>query len=218
MYNHYTGDPGYLPKDIERYARVTPADVQRVVRAHLRKDARVVVLAVRGDKKLDPDPPAPPVARNRGHRVDQRRRAWRKQAAARPARARVPALPAPQSFELANGLTVLHLQRSAIFPSSARSWSSTPAWRPDDPALPGVADFTAAMLEEGTTSRTSQQIADAFDRLGAGYAAQTHRDTTSLADRRAGAQLSGCAGAACRHRAASDLSRPTKSSASARRV
>ena len=31
LYNQYLGDPGYLPKDIERYTRVTPADVQRAV-------------------------------------------------------------------------------------------------------------------------------------------------------------------------------------------
>ncbi len=32
MYNQYLGDPGYLPKDIERYARVTPPTCKRVVR------------------------------------------------------------------------------------------------------------------------------------------------------------------------------------------
>src|SRR6202790_121939 len=76
-YNHYTGDPGYLPKDIERYARVTPDDVQRVVRDSLRKDARVVVLAVRGDKKLDPDPPAPEIARNPGNEALNADERWR---------------------------------------------------------------------------------------------------------------------------------------------
>ncbi len=82
MYNQYTGDPGYLPKDIARYAAVTPATVQRAVRAHLRKDARVVVFAVRGAKKLDPEPAvgsADPHARDR---VDQRRRDMAPQAAA----------------------------------------------------------------------------------------------------------------------------------------
>ena len=65
MYNQYTGDPGYLPKDIARYAAVTAASVQRAVRAHLPKDARVVVFAVRGAKKLDPEPAvtAPPRTR-----------------------------------------------------------------------------------------------------------------------------------------------------------
>src|SRR2546423_1619192 len=77
MYNHYTGDPGYLPKDIERYARVTPNDVQRIVRDSLRKDARVVVLAVRGDKKLDPDPPAPEIARNPGTEAINAHQRWR---------------------------------------------------------------------------------------------------------------------------------------------
>ena len=28
-YNQYTGDPGYLPKDLARYDSVTPASVQK---------------------------------------------------------------------------------------------------------------------------------------------------------------------------------------------
>src|SRR5205823_13356904 len=60
-YNQYTGDPGYLPKDVERYRRVTPDDVRRVIAKRLPKNARVVAYAERGDKKLAPDLPAQPV-------------------------------------------------------------------------------------------------------------------------------------------------------------
>ena len=59
LYNQYLGDPGFLPKDIERYNRVTAAEVQRAVRELLPMNARIVTLAIRGDKVLDPDPPAP---------------------------------------------------------------------------------------------------------------------------------------------------------------
>jgi zinc protease len=38
-----TGDPGYLEEDLERFRRVTPADVSSAVRESLRKDARVVL-------------------------------------------------------------------------------------------------------------------------------------------------------------------------------
>jgi zinc protease len=178
MYNHYTGDPGYLPKDIERYSRVTPADVQRVVREVLRKDARVVVLAVRGDKQLDPDPPAPKIAANPGTEainVDER---WRN-ATPKGGPARVPVLPAPQSFALANGLKVLYLERPNL-PIVSAELVVDAGRSAGDPSLPGVSDFTAAMLEEGTASRTSQQLSDELERLGASYAAQTQRDVTSL--------------------------------------
>jgi zinc protease len=178
MYNHYTGDPGYLPKDIERYARVTPADVQRVVRDHLRKDARLVVLAVRGDKKLDPDPPAPKIASNRGTESINADERWRN-ATPKAGPARVPTLPAPNAFALANGLKVLYLERPNL-PIVSAQLVVDAGLAAGDPALPGVSDFTAAMLEEGTTSRSSQQLSDELERLGAGYAALTRRDTTSL--------------------------------------
>ena len=42
-YNQYTGDPGYLGKDIEQLRRVSPQDVQRVVRAYLARSSRAVV-------------------------------------------------------------------------------------------------------------------------------------------------------------------------------
>src|ERR1700682_2942934 len=178
MYNHYTGDPGYLPNDIERYARVTPADVQRVVRDHLRKDARLVVLAVRGDKKLDPDPPAPKIASNPGTESINADERWRN-ATPKAGPAPVPTLPAPSSFALANGLKVLYLQCPNL-PIVSAQLVVDAGLAAGDPSLPGVSDFTAAMLEEGTTSRSSQQLSDELERLGAGYAALTRRDTTSL--------------------------------------
>ena len=177
-YNHYTGDPGYLPRDIERYARVTPADVQRVVRDYLRKDARVVVLAVRGDKKLDPDPPAPKVAAGRATEAINADERWRR-STPKAGPARVPTLPAPQSFALANGLRVFYLERPNL-PIISAELVVNAGLAAGDPALPGVSAFTAAMLEEGTTSRSSQQLSDELDRLGAGYASQTGRDVTSL--------------------------------------
>jgi zinc protease len=178
MYNHYTGDPGYLTSDIDHYSRVTPADVQRVVREFLRKDARVVVLAVRGDKQLDPDPPAPEMARNPGTESINADERWRN-ATPKAGPARVPALPAPQSFALANGLKVLYLQRLNL-PIVSAQLVFDAGRAAGDPSLAGVSDFTAAMLEEGTATRTSQQLSDELEHLGAGYGAQTLRDVTML--------------------------------------
>jgi zinc protease len=178
MYNQYTGDPGYLPKDIERYARVTPADVQRVVREYLDKNSRVVVLAVRGEKKLDPDPPAPPAPTVKGTESINVDEPWRK-TPPNAALVRAPALPAAQSFKLANGLTVLHLYRPSLPIVTARLVVDA-GLASNDPALPGLADFATVMLEEGSSSRSSRQIADQLAQLGAVYAAQTRRDTTAL--------------------------------------
>ncbi|MGH8800451.1 MAG: insulinase family protein, partial [Casimicrobiaceae bacterium] len=178
MYNQYTGDPGYLPRDVARYAAVTPAGVQRAVREHLRKDARVVVLAVRGDKKLDPEPAVVAPPRSRATESINADETWRrKPPAAGPQPA--PSLPAPQSFKLPNGLTVLTMQRPNL-PIVTAQLVVNAGLGAGDPAHPGIADFAAAMLEEGTTTRGTLQIAREIEQLGAGYEAQTRRDLTSL--------------------------------------
>ena len=42
-YDVVAGDPNYLARDLERYRKVTPADVQAAVKKWLRPEARVVL-------------------------------------------------------------------------------------------------------------------------------------------------------------------------------
>jgi zinc protease len=55
-YDYFTGDPGYLGKDIARYQAVEAAALQRYAAQYLRKDARLVVT-------VDPNPQAPIMGR-----------------------------------------------------------------------------------------------------------------------------------------------------------
>jgi len=178
MYNQYLGDPGYLPKDIERYARVSAADVKRAVRERLRGNARVVIYAVRGEKKLDSDPPPPAPIVASGTESINADEPWRN-TPPKPGPVRVPVLPKPQSFKLANGLTVLHLQRPQM-PLVSIELVVNGGLASTDPALPGVPDFAASLLDEGTTTRDSLAIAEQLEQLGSAYNALTLRDTTTL--------------------------------------
>jgi len=178
MYNQYLGDPGYLPKDIERYARVSAADVKRAVRERLRGNARVVIYAVRGEKKLDSDPPPPAPIVASGTESINADEPWRN-TTPKPGPVRVPVLPKPQSFKLANGLTVLHLQRPQM-PLVSIELVVNGGLASTDPALPGVPDFAASLLDEGTTTRDSLAIAEQLEQLGSAYNALTLRDTTTL--------------------------------------
>src|SRR5438094_2360906 len=178
-YNQYTGDPGYLPKDVERYRRVTPDDVRRVIAKWLPKNARVVAYAERGDKKLAPDLPAQPVQVSGGEtesiNADE---TWRKHPP-KPAGVIVPRLPVPVAFKLKNGLTVYHLERSEPPIVTARLIVNAGLLaNPID--RPGLADFSLSMLDEGTASRNSLEIADELALLGADVAGQTQRDASML--------------------------------------
>ncbi len=51
MYNYFTGDPDYLAKDLERYEKLTRADVQRVAQQYVLNKKRVVLTVVPQGKK-----------------------------------------------------------------------------------------------------------------------------------------------------------------------
>jgi zinc protease len=176
-YNHYTGDPGYVTQDVERLRRVTPEGVRRAINTWLIKDARVVLFAERGEKKLAPDLPATPAkvsgAQTESINVDEK---WRAHPPA-PGREIVPRLPVPASFKLDNGLTVLHLERAE--PPVVTARLIVPAGLgANPPATPGVADFSLSLLDEGTQTRNAPEIADAIAQLGAEIGMQTQRDAS----------------------------------------
>ena len=79
----------------------------------------------------------------------------------RPGRRAPLQLPAPESFKLANGLT----RDSQPRDQACRSCRPNLVVRTGSDAnpldKPGLANFTAAMLDEGTATRNAPQIADA---------------------------------------------------------
>ncbi len=80
-------------------------------------------------------------------------------------------LPKPVEVKLANGLTVLILEDHRL-PSVFAQLHIRDAGALFEPAnLSGLASATAQMLREGTHKRTSRQIAEELDRLGASVGA-----------------------------------------------
>jgi zinc protease len=180
-YNQYTGDPGYLQKDLDRVRRVTAYDVQRAANLYLQRNARAVIEGVPGQQQLPPEPPAPPVPRQTGKASAgiNRDEAWRYKA---PKAGPAPhfTLPRPDIFRLANGLTVIHYTNPALPLVSARLVvrSGTDA-NPED--QPGLASFTAQLLEEGTATRSATQIADEIAQLGAIFGSDSTADESQVA-------------------------------------
>lgn len=168
QYNQLAGDPGYLGKDLARHRAVTSESVRAVAAAQLRKDARVVVQAMPGPQVLPSEVPTPATSTiaARGERESVNAdEPWRMR---RPAagEGRALALPAGKRFSLANGLTVVHVAKPGIPLVSAvlvvrGGQDANPIDRP------GLAGFTAAMLQEGTSTRSSQALSDEIADLGA---------------------------------------------------
>ena len=75
-------------------------------------------------------------------------------------------LPRPTETKLPNGLTLLVLEQHKLPSISLALWIKTGALA-DPKDMPGLAKFTADMLREGTSHRTSAQLAAEVDDIGA---------------------------------------------------
>ncbi|MVW61440.1 insulinase family protein [Massilia sp. NEAU-DD11] len=182
QYNQYTGDPGYLPKDIERLRRVTAADVRRVAQAYLQPNARVIVAGVPGKPDLGPDVPTPPQVSKAG-RTDRaaginRDEAWRR-TPPKPGPAPRFTLPQGDAFKLPNGLTVIvHPNPALPLVAAELVVKSGSDANPSD--QPGLAGFTAQMLDEGTAIRSAPRIADEIAQLGAFLGSGSTADASTV--------------------------------------
>jgi predicted Zn-dependent peptidase len=88
-------------------------------------------------------------------------------------------LPKPTEIKLDNGITLLILEDHKL-PTVSVQLSINGAGGLFEPAeTPGVASLTAQMLKEGTSTRTSKQIAEQLDQLGATMNAGTSFGATS---------------------------------------
>jgi len=89
-------------------------------------------------------------------------------------------LPEPIETKLSNGLNLLLIEDRRLPLISFRlAFRSGDA---NDPAgLPGLTDMLSHLLTEGTTTRTSRQLAEEIERLGASLSVGSNSDFTSVA-------------------------------------
>ena len=169
-YNQYTGDPGYLSKDIARFQAATVESVKQAAVKYLNKNQAVVVSCVPGKKVVDDVPRAPAdtdadAKLTAPYGADfEEQQSWRKTP---PKAGPAPEfhLPVQTTFALKNGLKV-YLIRNPELPVLTASMVSRAGGENNPADKPGIADFTAAMLSEGTATRSSTQIKEDAERLG----------------------------------------------------
>ena len=159
-YNTHAGDPAVINTDIDRYLSVSVDEVQRAVSKSL--GDQYVRLTVLPEESLTPGAGS----------VDR---------SVMPKGASPPAFspPIPRRMALSNGLRIVFLPKDGLpmvsFGLLLGAGSTT------DPAdTPGLADLTASMLTEGTSTRSSQQIADEMEFLGAGLGCDVAREFAVL--------------------------------------
>ena len=150
-YNIYLGDPGRITSDLERYAAVTADAIRAAAQTYLH-DRPSVALTVVGRSKAGAAPVGNPLDRS-----------------VPPPSAPAAAFraPTPEVRQLANGMPVWILPRRDL-PIIATTFVLDAGASTHGPDRGGLASLTADLLDEGTTTRTSQAIALAAEGMGTG--------------------------------------------------
>jgi len=183
-YNHYLGTPDYLQQDVARYRAVTPASVQAFAKTYLTSSSRAVVQAMPGQPQPSaqvPTPPAPKPGEGAAAQSVNADEAWRNTMPKGMA-AKTVQLPTPQSATLSNGLTLLLNERRGL-PLVAAAVVLRTGSDANPLDKPGLANFTAAMLDEGTATRNALQIADQVAQLGGSLGTGSSMDATNVSGR-----------------------------------
>ena len=155
-YNVFAGDPGRLNRDFDRYLAVRPADIGHVARRYL-GPARVRLLVT----------PKEQVAPS-GGQIDR----YQQPVAGRPHEFRPPV---PQRLRLRGGLDLLVVEKRTV-PTIAAAVYFPEGALADPSDRPGLASLTTRLLTEGTSSRTSLQIAEESEFLAARLGVDVHRE------------------------------------------
>ena len=179
-YNQYTGDPGFLPKDLAMTEAVTVASARAAADKYLTKNTAVVVYCVPGKKVLD-DVPRSPADTDANVKITnpytpqfEASQEWRKN---KPEPGPAPAihLPVPTEFALENGLKVLLVEDHALPVLSAELASRAGAVN-NQPDKSGLATLTSAIMGDATSTRELTQLAQDQERIG------THINTNAGMD------------------------------------
>ncbi len=182
QYNHFLGDPGYLAKDLERYRRATVDSLRRLAKEELKDKGCVILYGVPGPKVVHDVPRSshePTASLQNGDPIAGQE--WRETTPA-PGPSHPLSLPVPKEFRLPNGLTVLLVEQHNLPIVSANVIVLSGSER-NAPNHPGVASFTAEMLDEGTGKRSTLQIAADCDQIGASLSSGSSTDLSYVAVR-----------------------------------
>ncbi len=178
----YAGDPLYYKKTLAQYAQTTPAQVRAAMQQWLTKPALKLTLEP-GEREAyqeagsvaaaAPTPDAKPAAQQQPARTTFARRM--------PDVGQLTPLDFPDVSHatLSNGIKIHYAQRRAV-PVSLISMSFDAGQAADPTAARGTQALMLGLLDEGTATRNSVQIAEEQERLGANISASATIDRTNV--------------------------------------
>ncbi|MGH9948113.1 MAG: M16 family metallopeptidase [Pyrinomonadaceae bacterium] len=178
-YEGYLGKPDNFQADLDRYRKVAPADVQRVANTYLNSNRLVLSVVQRKGAPPQRDAAANKPTSTNAKKKDDEKLAEQKARLPKPGSNPTFALPSIEKTKLTNGINLWIVKQTELpIVSMNLVLNSGGTLEPGDKS--GVASFTANMLNQGTKTRTADEIANQLQSIGASVGAGAGWDSTNV--------------------------------------
>lgn len=180
-YTGYLGKPAYFQADLDRYARVTPADIQRAANTYLTANRLVMSYVPRKGEMQRGNRGADRPTSVKSEKKDDALIA--EQTAKLPKAGPNPklSLPAIEKTKLANGLEVWMVEQKEL-PIVAMNLVLRSGQGNEPDNRTGLANMTASLLDDGTKTRSAVDITNQLQAIGVnGINANSGFDSTNVA-------------------------------------
>lgn len=169
----YANDPNWFRKQLDEYARVTPAQVQAAFRQYLTA-APLKIRLEPGERPAPVEPKGPTAQKGVGTPPPPTKREV-------PPVGNFAALDFPtiQRATLSNGMRVNYAQRTAV-PVTTMALTFDAGLAADAANQRGLQGLTLGLIEEGAGNLTSQQIAERQEELGASISTSSSLDRSTV--------------------------------------
>ena len=163
-YATFVGKPDFFQEDLERYRRVTPADVSRAANTYLTDNRLVMSFIPRPKGKEMPKTNA---AANQQASVSKKEKT-KVDDSKLPKPGPIPkfALPKIEKTKLSNGLEVWLVKHGEL-PIVTMNMVFKTGTTADPQGLSGLGDITSSLLDDGTRTRSAVDIANELQSIGA---------------------------------------------------
>lgn len=178
-YAGYIGKPDYFQADLDRYRKVTSADIQRVANTYLTSNRLIMTYLPRKSDGPKMNSEANKPTSTKSDKKDDAKIAA--QTANLPKAGPIPKLSLPpiEKAKLSNGLDVWMVQQTELpIVSMNLVLKSGGTNEPEDKT--GLANMTANLLDDGTKTRSAEEISSKLQSIGATVNANSGWDSTNV--------------------------------------
>lgn len=177
-YATYTGKPNYFQADLDRYRRVTAADVQRVAKTYLTPDRFVMQFVPRKDRAASQRGGAVNQPTSTAQKKDDVKKVDYSANLPKPQADPKLTLPSIEKQKLSNGLNVW-MVRSSELPIISMNLVLNAGGSADPANRSGLAYLTAALIDDGTKTRSAVEIANQLQAIGANLGTGSNWDSAN---------------------------------------